>query len=105
MRRAITIGFPPDDGTPVVITGPEVPHAEHKAAFKQLRTDRVHEKFDRIEIWTNSGARRVKLITSAEQAARAAAAAKGAEEAPAAPPKPAARKRAPKPSPKSKAKS
>lgn len=57
MRYAITIGFRHGGGPPEVITGPEVPLAEHKAAMREIRQSPRHAEFARIEIWTSSDGR------------------------------------------------
>lgn len=57
MRQALTIGFKHGCETPVVITGPEVPIGEQRAAFRETRQLPGHAEFQRIEIWDNAQGR------------------------------------------------
>jgi len=57
MRLAITIGFKHGCGTPVVITGPEVPLPTQREAMRQVRCLPHHEDFQRIEVWDSSQGR------------------------------------------------
>lgn len=57
MRYAITIGFKHGCGTPEVITGPNVPIGDQRAAMREARQLPHHEKFQRIELWDSSQGR------------------------------------------------
>ncbi|MEO7774727.1 MAG: hypothetical protein ABIT36_08910, partial [Steroidobacteraceae bacterium] len=57
MRQAITLGFKHGCATPVVITGPEVPIGDQRAAFREVRQLPHHEEFQRIEVWDNAQGR------------------------------------------------
>lgn len=58
MRTAITVGIQ-KDGTAVIITGPEVSVAKHRAAFNELKAGK--DDFQEIQYWESGrGMRRIK---------------------------------------------
>ncbi|MDR3406373.1 MAG: hypothetical protein P4L99_28065 [Chthoniobacter sp.] len=52
-RRAITVGYPHQGETPVVITGPEVPYPLHRQAMRDHKARGEHPEFQRVELWTS----------------------------------------------------
>jgi hypothetical protein len=52
MRTAITLGYPHEGGTPVLVAGPEVPIRKQRDALKEvIRRGKFHPGFHTLEIW------------------------------------------------------
>jgi len=74
MRYAITTGIPHGTTVPQVITGPEVPLAEQKAAFLQMRALTEHPDFEAIQLWASDAGiiRKARFSKPAPKAVKAA---------------------------------
>jgi hypothetical protein len=56
MRTAITLGYPHDGGTVVLVSGTEVPIRKQRDALKEvIRGGKFHPEYSAIEIWESDG--------------------------------------------------
>lgn len=73
MKNVITLGFPHGGGDSVLIHGTKVPVNVQRAKLKERLARGSDPDFERVEIWSSTGAVRKRFRTPDAAAARAAA--------------------------------
>lgn len=73
MKSVITLGFPRGGGDSVLILGTKVPVHVQRAKLKERLARGSDPDFERVEIWSSSGAVKKRFRTPSDASARVAA--------------------------------
>ena len=73
MKSVITLGFPHGGGDSVLILGTKVPVHVQRAKLKERLARGSDPDFERVEIWSSSGAVKKRFRTPSDASARVAA--------------------------------
>lgn len=73
MKSVITLGFPHGGGDSVLIHGTKVPVHVQRAKLKERLSRGSDPDFERVEIWSSSGAVKKRFRTPSDASARVAA--------------------------------